>query len=88
MQGKRSDQSHVVDHCVEFLRQVLMCSSDVAIITYDWVEGHEVPYPDFNTKHQCRDFEKVLRWGKEHVVNVPVSRLGRLGDEVDLKEVP
>lgn len=65
-----------------------MCSADVAIITYDWVEGHEEPYPNFNTKHQCRDFEKVLRWGKEHVMNVPLSRLGRLGDEVDLKEIP
>ncbi|KAG1863651.1 hypothetical protein F4604DRAFT_1037456 [Suillus subluteus] len=27
------------NHCVEILRQAIMCNSDVTMVTYDWVEG-------------------------------------------------
>ncbi|KAE9401368.1 hypothetical protein BT96DRAFT_773808, partial [Gymnopus androsaceus JB14] len=55
-----------LDHCVEILRQELMCIADVGVITYEWVDGWELPYPDFNTVHQCRNFEKVLDWAYSH----------------------
>jgi len=51
-----------VDHCIEMLRQVLMCSSDLGIITYNFVSFRPEAWPDFNTVHQCRDFEKVVNW--------------------------
>jgi hypothetical protein len=38
-----------------------MCQSDLGIITYNWVKGYSTPRPDFNTRHQCRDFEMALR---------------------------
>ena len=34
---------HHMDHCVETLRQKLMCDADVSIITYNWVKGEEAP---------------------------------------------
>ncbi|KDR76723.1 hypothetical protein GALMADRAFT_33089, partial [Galerina marginata CBS 339.88] len=51
-----------LDHCVEILRQNLMCSADGGMITFEWVRGMDIPYPDFNTRHQCRNFEKILAW--------------------------
>ena len=54
-----------IDHCIEMLRQSIMCQSDLGVLTYNWVEVQENPWPNFNTQHQCRDFEKVLQWGKE-----------------------
>ncbi|KAK0625825.1 hypothetical protein B0T14DRAFT_405338, partial [Immersiella caudata] len=51
-----------VDHCIEMLRQVLMCSADLHLIVYDWVEQVHYPWPDFGTDHMCRDYEQVHNW--------------------------
>lgn len=42
-----------------------MCSSDLGIITYNFVEFRPEAWPDFNTIHQCRNFEDVLDWYHE-----------------------
>ncbi|KAL9597416.1 MAG: hypothetical protein Q9219_005169 [cf. Caloplaca sp. 3 TL-2023] len=52
-------------HCVEMLRQLVMCHADVGVITHRFVKDYPRPYPDFNTGHQCRNFDSVLRWAKE-----------------------
>ncbi|KAK1141021.1 hypothetical protein N8T08_009594 [Aspergillus melleus] len=55
------------DHCIEMLRQLLMCSADLHLITYDWVDGWDYPWPDFSENHFCRDYERVHSWGKSHL---------------------
>lgn len=77
-----------LDHCTEILRQQLMCTADVGLITYNWVKGYKQPFPDFNTWHKCRDLDKVWTWNDEHAVHVPWSRLTKVGNEVELEEVP
>ncbi|KAF8813235.1 hypothetical protein BYT27DRAFT_7335163 [Phlegmacium glaucopus] len=77
-----------LDHCVEIIRQNLMCSADVGMITYEWVRGFSVPYPDFNTRHQCRNLEKILAWGNQNAVHIPRSHVSRFGHEVDLSKAP
>ncbi|KAI4179243.1 MAG: hypothetical protein LQ346_007234 [Caloplaca aetnensis] len=52
-------------HCIEMLRQFVMCHADVGLITHHFVKDYPQPYPDFNTWHQCRNFESVLQWAKE-----------------------
>ena len=46
------------------------------------------PYPDFNTLHQCRNFEKVLEWGNRNAIHIPRDHVSRFGNEVDLPEGP
>ncbi|KAG1875222.1 hypothetical protein C8R48DRAFT_769235 [Suillus tomentosus] len=77
-----------LDHCVEMIRQVIMCHSDVTMVTYDWVEGLDVPYPNFNIPHQCRDLEKILDWVDGHRIYVPQSQMVRQEDNVDLPLPP
>ncbi|KAI9814389.1 MAG: hypothetical protein M1827_003245 [Pycnora praestabilis] len=55
-----------IDHCVEMLRQFVMCNADAGIVTAHWIEQRNRPWPDFNTKHVCRDFEGLLDWTREH----------------------
>jgi Mycotoxin biosynthesis protein UstYa len=62
---------HGSDHCIDYLRQVLMCHSDVTPITHkkrpagynpalaDWV-------PNFSTPHTCRNFQKIHDWAKKY----------------------
>ncbi len=38
-----------LDHCVDMLRDVLMCHSDTGLIVYHWIKGYVSPMPDFST---------------------------------------
>ena len=63
-----------IDHCLEMLRQILSCNADPGIVTFNWVEGHKAPMPDFNTLHQCRRVEPVLEWARERALEDVVRR--------------
>lgn len=77
-----------LDHCIEMLRQRIMCTGDVGMITFDWVKGHKKPYPNFSTMHVCRKLDNILDWSARHAVDVPVKDMARTGDVIDLAEVP
>ncbi|CCM06778.1 uncharacterized protein FIBRA_09077 [Fibroporia radiculosa] len=73
-----------LDHCLEMLRQNLMCHADIALITYDWVAGFPKPFPDFSTVHQCRDFGKIQQWERENRVRVSLGRIQAARGEGEL----
>jgi len=77
-----------LDHCIEMIRQNLMCVADVGVISYDWISGWEVPFPDFNTYHKCRNFDAILDWTTSHRVRVPKDHMQREGHEFNLLEPP
>ncbi|KAH9889614.1 hypothetical protein F4778DRAFT_785521 [Xylariomycetidae sp. FL2044] len=57
-------QKNHIDHCVDVIRQVIMCNGDTGLILFHWIERTRVPYPDFNVWHRCRDPEEVLALAK------------------------
>ncbi|MCJ1447482.1 MAG: hypothetical protein MMC23_007993 [Stictis urceolatum] len=57
-----------LDHCVEMLRQTLMCHADSNLFPSQWVKGRSVPYPNFNVRHTCRDFNSILQYSLDHRV--------------------
>ncbi|KAG2127964.1 hypothetical protein DEU56DRAFT_524091 [Suillus clintonianus] len=77
-----------LDHCIEMLRQNIMCRGDVSMVTYDWVEDDELPTPNFDVPHQCRNFEKILDWVEENRVILPQSKMVRSEDTIDLLSPP
>lgn len=72
-----------LDHCIEMMRQNIMCNADVTMITWYWVQGHTVPYPNFNTRHRCRNFEKIRDWFVEHSIDIDESEISRSEDTVN-----
>ncbi|KAI0599848.1 hypothetical protein F4775DRAFT_548513 [Biscogniauxia sp. FL1348] len=64
-----------VDHCVDMLRQVLMCQADVGLVPFYWVEG-QGPNENFSTPHRCRRLDRIMEWAQRHPVPArePVSR--------------
>ena len=66
----KPDEAHRahVHHCVYILLQNLMCKADVDIVTHRWLDVRLHPFPDFNIQKKCRDFETILRWQEENVV--------------------
>ncbi|KAJ5772117.1 hypothetical protein N7520_002646 [Penicillium odoratum] len=60
-----------LDHCIEMIRQSLMCTADLGLMTYNFVEFRAEAWPDFNTLHKCRDFDKVHDWMYERALHKP-----------------
>ncbi|KAJ5798675.1 uncharacterized protein N7503_006180 [Penicillium pulvis] len=76
-----------LDHCAETLREVLMCNSGVGLIMFHWVEGLDEPYPDYNTFHQCRDYDAVLNWALDNSVPIEFP-LTRKSEDYAMKKPP
>ncbi|KAJ5113803.1 hypothetical protein N7456_002337 [Penicillium angulare] len=57
------------DHCIETLRLVLMCQSDVTPVMVKWSESTPpIPEADFNSHHKCRNFDAIVAWNEAHAV--------------------
>ncbi|KAF2727300.1 hypothetical protein EJ04DRAFT_393047, partial [Polyplosphaeria fusca] len=51
-----------LDHCIDNLRQKLMCDSDTGILTYVWIKNRSSPYADFGVQKKCRNYSQVQEW--------------------------
>jgi len=66
-------RSHVT-HCLDILRQQLMCTVDVGVLGQVWWNKESpTAFTDFNTKHMCRNFEDVRKWAEAHQAPKDVS---------------
>ncbi|KAF7197985.1 Oxidase ustYa [Pseudocercospora fuligena] len=59
-------QTHI-GHCVDHLRQALMCYADTNVMPYKWSDEGTL-LPVFGIQRQCRNFEAVKQWVKDHEV--------------------
>ncbi|KAJ5593539.1 hypothetical protein N7537_010443 [Penicillium hordei] len=59
------DYTTHIDHCLDHLRQAVMCNVDVTLIPFFWDEKHNTSLPDFQVEHTCRNFWKVRDWAIE-----------------------
>lgn len=64
-----ADQQEHFDHCIDLLRQVIMCHGDISLHTYEWKDDYRWPWPSMQTTHQCRNWDMLMEWSKDH--NVP-----------------
>jgi hypothetical protein len=45
-----------------------MCLSDVNVFTFHEQEGMEGYWPDYNSHHVCRNFDRIRDYAKEHAM--------------------
>ena len=57
-----------IDHCIEVLRVNLMCMADVNVFTFHEMPGKEGYWPDYESNHVCRNFDKIKDWAYENAV--------------------
>ncbi|KAK0629863.1 hypothetical protein B0T17DRAFT_201389 [Bombardia bombarda] len=60
-----------VDHCIEAIRENLMCQGDVGVFTFKLFpeladQGIEGEWPDFSINHMCRNFDSIKKWNNDH----------------------
>lgn len=64
-------------HCVEMLRNAIMCFGDVSVITYNWKLGHEAPKGSFKSVHSCQKWDRIEDWRRAHNVTSQIKTLER-----------
>lgn len=56
---------NAVEHCMEDLRQTIMCKADFSLLTYDWIPNYRKPWPNFKMDHECVDWKAFDDWAGE-----------------------
>jgi hypothetical protein len=51
-----------MDHCIDQIRQYIVCSGDRTAIGTKYYAGLGRNYVDSDVAHTCRNFEKLLDW--------------------------
>lgn len=54
-----------LDHCIDQIRQALMCAADVSTGWLEWNEESKMNLAIMSTTHSCRRFDKIQEWAKE-----------------------
>ncbi|KAI0520849.1 hypothetical protein F5B22DRAFT_653787 [Xylaria bambusicola] len=62
--GEFSQRTDHNDHCIDYLRQSIMCHGDVTPITFEWNSEINNYLGHHSTEHQCRDFNQIFNWAK------------------------
>ncbi|KAI0388635.1 hypothetical protein F5Y17DRAFT_474350 [Xylariaceae sp. FL0594] len=55
-----------VYHCIDDVRQALMCNPDISIYTHVWVPGYRKPWPNFDVEHECVNWDILNGWAKKN----------------------
>lgn len=50
------------DHCLYILLKQLTCRPSTEVFLFDWVDGNDAPFPDFDVRQTWVDFDALARW--------------------------
>lgn len=52
---------------MDVIRQHIMCHADVAVNTYEWIPNYPKPWPNFETMHECANWDSIQDWAQKRV---------------------
>lgn len=59
-----------VGHCIDSLRQIIMCHGDTELVTYEYVSEKQyrnpLPNPNFIVERKCRNWDSIVSWVERH----------------------
>ncbi|KAH8897713.1 hypothetical protein GQ53DRAFT_619219, partial [Thozetella sp. PMI_491] len=64
-------EMHHVEHCIDSIRQLITCHSDVSTHYWRWTEAVDPPQYANHPRvlHTCRDFEAIQEWANERILS-------------------
>ncbi|KAI1427182.1 hypothetical protein F5Y12DRAFT_203422 [Xylaria sp. FL1777] len=68
--GERLANKHIL-HCIEYLRQIIMCLGDVTVEPVGWNATTLSYIAEKDQVRQCRKFDKIYDWAKQGINEVP-----------------
>ncbi|KAF3919606.1 hypothetical protein ABW20_dc0103818 [Dactylellina cionopaga] len=67
-QGLERKTLQHMDHCIDTIRQSLMCSADITPLPWRWNEERQKAVPVIEVAHKCRDFDAIHEWAMQNKV--------------------
>lgn len=61
---------HIPDHCLDTIRKFIMCRADVAMQTLHWTDDQRTPAHNFETEHECLNWEALDAWAASRMVDI------------------
>ncbi|KAJ3552824.1 hypothetical protein NM688_g3948 [Phlebia brevispora] len=55
-----------LNHCLDTLRQGIMCAGDVSPIVWHWSDEDQGDIINLDIAHSCRSYDSLVTWAKEH----------------------
>ncbi|KAL6704156.1 hypothetical protein ACN47E_008716 [Coniothyrium glycines] len=71
----RNELERHVNHCIETLRQGILCRGDVSLGTYTYLSGSSEVTARSWASHQCVDAEALLSWTKARAIDMTAPGL-------------
>lgn len=50
------------DHCLDMLRQSIICQGDMQLLTMKWRQDGRIPTANFTSPHQCVNWDRLEAW--------------------------
>ena len=75
-----------IDHCVDSIRQSLMCSADISPLVWQWKEEFQETKIRADIVHTCRDFESIRQWAVEHQLRDNFDLHIRVEDDIVIED--
>lgn len=80
-----------IGHCLESLRQSIMCHADVTPAVWHW--DYSVPNPVRNKPwltvlHTCRDFDRIRDWAEKHKIRWDFDYNVQIPQQFDIPTYP
>ncbi|OJJ66168.1 hypothetical protein ASPBRDRAFT_69998 [Aspergillus brasiliensis CBS 101740] len=63
--NKATHNPYEIEHCIDDIRQALMCNPDISASTIFWQDGIRLPQPDFTLYKTCVNWEQFNAWAAE-----------------------
>ncbi|KAH6661423.1 hypothetical protein BKA67DRAFT_493092, partial [Truncatella angustata] len=57
-----TNNENLAEHCLDYVRQAVMCNADTTLVTHKWFESAQTFGPNFRTQHTCRNFDALMDW--------------------------
>lgn len=57
-------------HCLDFLRQAVMCQGDMTPIVLVWAKEQAVPIGDVGYQHSCASWQSIQKWVIDREVDI------------------
>jgi len=65
-----------VDHCIQAVRQSLMCNADLTPNVWVWNEQRKLAQVRFDVLHTCKDWDALQAWAEENKAYVEFADIG------------
>ncbi|CAK5276540.1 unnamed protein product [Mycena citricolor] len=81
IESQRNATEHV-GHCLDWIRQDLMCHADTSVIVWQWKDWANSSLVRGDVAHTCRKFNKIQDWALGRMVKQKYDPTVRIDDDI------